>query len=368
MHIIDILLTANCSKKIVSETKNRSFLYTLPVRPPKRLTKRHRCVIISALFGNLTDIPAVSGYYRRETLNVEKEQKMKKKILALAAVCAVLAAAGCNNNGQAGGTTAAATTTTAATTTEAATTTTTAALETTTEAATEDTEALTDPAPSMDGVMTHEEYIAAELDTPVTVFTYIQGKQGWWEDNGVGQASFYGQDNPEGGYFIYNMPCSKEEYDAIVPGTKLKISGYKSEWSGEVEITDATFEMFVNDEFIATPHDVTDLLGKDELINHQNELVSFKGMTVEAKKDADGNDHSFMYKWDNSGEQGDDLYFDVSKDGNTYTFTVESYLCGKDTDVYKAVEALQVGDVIDLEGFLYWYNGANPHITNVTKA
>jgi hypothetical protein len=32
------------------------------------------------------------------------------------------------------------------------------------------------------------------------------------------------------------------------------------------------------------------------------------------------------------------------------------------------VEALQVGDVIDAEGFLYWYNGANPHITKVTKA
>ena len=281
---------------------------------------------------------------------------MKKKILALAAVCAVLAAAGCNNNGQAGGTTAAATTTTAAT--EA----------TTTEAAAETTEALTDAAPSTEGVMSHEEYIAAALDTPVTIEAYVQGKQDWWEDNGVGQASFYAQENPDGGYFFYNMPCTKEEFDAIVPGTKLRVSGFKSEWSGEIEITDAKFEMFANDEFIASAEDVTALLGTDELINHQNEFVSFKGMTVEAKKDADGNDISFMYKWDNSGEQGDDLYFDVSKNGTTYTFTVESYLCGKDTDVYKAVEALQVGDVIDLEGFLYWYNGANPHITSVKKA
>ena len=52
----------------------------------------------------------------------------------------------------------------------------------------------------------------------------------------------------------------------------------------------------------------------------------------------------------------------------TYDFCVEFYLCGKDTDVYKAVEALQVGDVVDLVGFLYWYNGANPHITAVTPA
>ncbi len=47
---------------------------------------------------------------------------------------------------------------------------------------------------------------------------------------------------------------------------------------------------------------------------------------------------------------------------------MESYLCGPDTDVYKAVEMLNVGDVIDLEGFLYWYNGANPHITAVAAA
>ena len=66
--------------------------------------------------------------------------------------------------------------------------------------------------------------------------------------------------------------------------------------------------------------------------------------------------------------EGDDLYFNVSYNGETYTFTVESYLCDKDTDVYKAVEALQIGDKIDMEGFLYWYEGVNPHITSVTAA
>ena len=47
---------------------------------------------------------------------------------------------------------------------------------------------------------------------------------------------------------------------------------------------------------------------------------------------------------------------------------MESYLCDKDTDVYKAVEALKVGDVIDMQGFLYWYEGPNPHITEVKAA
>ena len=161
------------------------------------------------------------------------------------------------------------------------------------------------------------------------------------------------------------MACSEEDYEKLTPGTKIKVTGYKSEWSGEVEITDATFEI-EEGSYIAPAEDVTALLGTDELINHQNEFVSFKGMTVEASADADGNEVPFLYSWDGSGQDGDDLYFNVSLDGETYTFTVESYLCDNTTDVYKTVQSLQVGDTVDMEGFLYWYEGVNPHITSVT--
>ena len=161
------------------------------------------------------------------------------------------------------------------------------------------------------------------------------------------------------------MSCggSEEEAAKLVPGTKIAVKGFKGEWSGEVEILDATYEIIESDPFIATATDVTALLGTDELIEHQNELVAFKGMTVEAYDESGA---AFAYK-DAEGKS-DDLYFKVSKDGKTYDFCVEFYLCGRDTEVYKAVEALQVGDVIDLEGFLYWYNGANPHITSVKAA
>ena len=148
------------------------------------------------------------------------------------------------------------------------------------------------------------------------------------------------------------------------------MTGYKTEWSGEVEIdgSDATYEILEDDTFVAEPLDATDLLGADELIDHQNELVSFKGLTIEASTDADGNEAAYLYSWDGSGQEGDDLYFNASKDGETYSFTVESYLCDKDSDVYKAVQELAVGDTVDLEGFLYWYEGAQPHITAVTAA
>lgn len=215
-----------------------------------------------------------------------------------------------------------------------------------------------------EGVMTYEEYMAADLDTEVVVETYVQAKQSWWED----QATVYTQDQ-DGAYFLYNMACSEEDYELLTPGTKIKVTGYKSEWSGEVEIIDATFEFEEGEEYIAEALDVTDLLASDELIDHQNEFVAFKGMTVEAAgQDADGNDVAFLYNWDGSGQDGDDLYFNVSLGGETYTFTVESYLCDNTTDVYTAVTELNIGDVIDMEGFLYWYEGVNPHITSVTAA
>jgi len=140
------------------------------------------------------------------------------------------------------------------------------------------------------------------------------------------------------------------------------VKGFKSEWAGEVEIVDASFEI-LEGSFIAEAEDVTAKLGTDELISCQNELVTFKGMTVEAYDESGA---AFAYK--NAENKTDDLYFKVSRDGQTYDFCVEFYLCGNDTEVYKAVEALKVGDVIDLEGFLYWYNGANPHVIQVKPA
>ena len=128
-----------------------------------------------------------------------------------------------------------------------------------------------------EAVMSHADFDAAELDSEVVVETYVQAKQSWWSD----KATIYTQAE-DGAYFIYEMPISQEEYDKLVPGTKIKVKGYKSAWSGEVEITDATYEILEADPFIPEAADVTALLAKEEeLIAHQNELVAFKGMTVE---------------------------------------------------------------------------------------
>lgn len=200
-------------------------------------------------------------------------------------------------------------------------------------------------------IMSYAEYDAAEKDAEVVIEAYVQATQDWWEN----KITVYAQDK-DGAYFIYEMACSEADSAKLVPGTKIRVTGHKSDWAGEVEIVDATFEIVKNgDTYIAEALDVTELLGTDDLIKHQNKFVAFKGLTFK----------SISYK---NGEPGDDIYVTLEKDGTEYEFCVEAYLTGPDTDVYKAVAELEAGAKVDVEGFLYWYNGSNPHITSVKVA
>ncbi len=200
-----------------------------------------------------------------------------------------------------------------------------------------------------EGVITYDEYVEAAIDDQVVIETYVQAKQSWWDN----KATLYTQDK-DGAYFLYEIACSEEDYAKLTPGTKIKVTGFKGEWAGEVEVMDATFEI-VEGNYIAPAVDLTDKLGTEELINYQNQFASFKGLTVEA----------IEYK---NGEPGDDIYVTVGLNGASYNFCVEVYLTGPDTEVYQTVGTLEVGDVVDVEGFVYWYEGVNTHITAITVA
>ena len=207
------------------------------------------------------------------------------------------------------------------------------------------------PNAKSEGVMTYAQYDAAKKDDAVVIEGFVQAKQSWWDN----KATVYLQDG-EGAYFIYELTCSEEDYAKMTIGKKIKVTGYKTEWAGEIEVASgATFEFVdTTDTWVATAMDATSLLGTDDLIKHQNKLVKFTEMTVVA----------IEYK---NGEPGDDIYVTLSKGDAEYSFCVEYYLTGDDTDVYKAVGELKAGDVINVEGFLYWYNAVNTHITAVSK-
>lgn len=207
-----------------------------------------------------------------------------------------------------------------------------------------------DPSAKSDGVMTYAQYEAAAMDSEVVIEAYVQAHQAWWDN----KVTVYAQD-PDGAYFIYELACSEADAAKLTPGTKIRVTGTKGTWAGEVEIMDATFEFVESEKWTAEAMDATALLGTDELIKHQNKFVCFKGLTIA----------SITYKND---EPGDDIYVNVSLGDKTYSFCVEYYLTDTETEVYKAFADLKAGDKVDIEGFLYWYEGVNTHITSVKKA
>ena len=216
------------------------------------------------------------------------------------------------------------------------------------------------------GVMTHAQYLAAANNDPVEIECYVQATQSWY-NNAI---KIYAQDKV-GGYFAYNVACTEAEAAKLVPGTKINIKGYKTIWEGLPEIAEgATFTVVEGaDTYIAPAEVMTDLLGKKELIDKVGVLGAFNGLTIK----------SISYK---NGEPGpdNDIYVEVTLGDATYNFCVESYLTGPDTEVYKAFAELQAGDVVDVQGFVYWWDadvepgvlsenpaGINTHITKVTK-
>ena len=227
----------------------------------------------------------------------------------------------------------------------------TTAAKTETTEGTKDTEGTTAPKEdAADKAMTYAEYVAAEMEAEVTILCYVQATQSWWDN----KITVYGADK-DGAYFIYELACTEEESKKMVPGALIKVKGTKGAWAGEVEVMDGTFEFVESEEkYIAEAVDLTDKMDSEELINYQNRLATFKGLTVK----------ELSFK----NEGGDDIYVTLTKGDKEYNFCVEMYLTAPDSDVYKAVSALKAGDKIDVTAYLYWYEGMNPHIVAVKAA
>ncbi|MBR2930111.1 MAG: hypothetical protein IKC32_02665 [Clostridia bacterium] len=215
-----------------------------------------------------------------------------------------------------------------------------------------------DPSKKSEGVLTYAEYVAAELETEVVIEAYIQAVQAYNEQ--YGNTSLYLAD-PDGGYFVYRYACTAEEYAKLTRGTKVKVTGTKTEWGGWVEIAEGTAKVEVIDEphWVWSALDVTDKIGTDELLDNQNRLCAFKGMEIVSISPKGG---SF----------GDDIYVTAKLGENQIDFCVEADLTNAESDLYKMFTAesgaLKVGDVVDIEGYLVVYqNAANPHVTKIVK-
>ncbi|MBQ6075286.1 MAG: acid shock protein [Lachnospiraceae bacterium] len=210
-----------------------------------------------------------------------------------------------------------------------------------------------------EGVMTYEEFLAVEQMEPVVIEAYVQGKQAYYAAQET--ASLYLAD-ADGGYFCYDCSLTQEEYEKLEPGTKVRISGDRKDYAGLVEVQNGKVEEVEEDgvKYVAQPVDVTVAIGFDEILDyHMSKKIVAKDLVVMAQDDG-----SAIWKKENDGDP--DLAFRAAGEYGVTNFYVESYLTGADTEVHKTVENLKIGDVITVEAFLYWYNGANPHVTAIT--
>ena len=215
--------------------------------------------------------------------------------------------------------------------------------------------------------MKYSEYMAAAENSNVVIEGYVQ-KYAYNKE--YHKVSMFICDD-DGAYYAYGAACSEEQASKLAEGIHVKVSGKKSSWSGETEIGEGCIFYILEGSRI---YDAVDISGKlsqtAELEKMMNQKIRVSGLLVEASTDAEGNPASFLYNWDGSGKKGagSDLYFSLSEDGKAYSFCVESDEDAEGSEVYSAVTSLNIGDIIDLEGMLYWYNGPNVHVSRVNVA
>ena len=277
---------------------------------------------------------------------------MKKLICLLLVLMMLCGLAACGGSEE--------TTTTAAPEQSAAEETTAAAAEETTTAAAEET--TTEPEPTTttepplagdeirsDNVSDYEKFLATDDNMMVFVDTYVQATTPWADD----RVNIYAQ-SEDGAYYLYHTACPPVDAEKLVPGTKIRISGYKSSKFGGATIEDGIFQVLEDEEpRIFEAQDISALLGPQEATEELalliNSLVRIPQLTVvkAAEQQEDG-----------------DLIFYASVNGTTYMYKVEADLTDSSTTLYQSVQNLAVDDVFGLEAFLtYGEDGMCPTVT-----
>lgn len=205
------------------------------------------------------------------------------------------------------------------------------------------------------------EFDAAEEQAVVTVETYIQAK---FPLNSWGSTNIYAQDK-DGGYYVYRYYCDQAKFDTLTIGQKVKITGTKASWAGEVEFGEShdTVIDVLDGKWVASPKNLTATVGNDEeMIKYQNCLVEFKNVTV--LEHDEGKNNGFAYKGDT---EGDDIYIKLKCPNGTIECCVEVDFTNSESTVYKTAQSLKVGDKVTLQGFLNWYDMPNPHVSSIVK-
>ena len=217
---------------------------------------------------------------------------------------------------------------------------------------------LKDVRPAVEGApLSYAEFMKADPGTAVCIEACVQAHQAW--QNGL--ISVYAQDQ-DGGYYIENMACTAADASRLIPGVKIRVNGLKIEQDGGIKIIGGQFSFVEGgDLYLAEPADVTVLLASELLRGYQNMRISLKNMILEPYDETGA---AFVCR-DPDGHPND-LVFRASNGGEILEFYVDASLCGEGSPVYRAAELLKPGQAVDLEGFLFWNQGAKPKITFIS--
>ncbi len=213
--------------------------------------------------------------------------------------------------------------------------------------------------------MTYAEYAAASDNAKVVIEGYVQA---FAYNAAYNSVNMFIQDD-DGAYYAYRAVCDAVKAKSLSEGVRVRVTGSKGSYAGEAELQEqCTFEVLSGNK-IYSPSDITSVIGDEKALEKlMNQKISVKGLTVTESYDKADGAHGSLYKWDGSGKAGenDDVYFSASLEGNSSLFVVESDEVPEGTDVYGTAAGLSVGDIIDLEGYMYWYNGPNIHVSGIS--
>lgn len=222
-------------------------------------------------------------------------------------------------------------------------------------------------------VMDYENFMAAEAGDFVAIEGYVSAKQSWWADKAT---MYLAGENAGEGYFIYEMTMTEAEYNNDYKiGAKVRIYGAKTIYAGEHEIMgkDINYDLSTVETAKASNHivDITSSVKADDIEKYQNSKFTATLKVKQYPAQAEGSNTTvaangaYAYK---GSEPTDDLYFIlVDAAGNELSCCVEKYLTSAYATVKEALMSADftVGELVEVEGYLYWWEGANPHITSI---
>lgn len=208
--------------------------------------------------------------------------------------------------------------------------------------------------------LTYNEFMATNYGEQVTVAGYVQAKMAYISE-GQNTSLFVKDQTSDNAYFIYNAIMTQDVYNSITEGTPIKITGTKNVFNKQIQIANATVEVLSGTPVVTNPIDITTIFASSAS-DYLNRKIQLTGFTVETFSDG----AVFHYGYNGSGSNGDAIFFNASYNGVTYLFTVNNYLTDPSTEVYTAVQNLQAGQTITIQGYMYVYENPMVQVTSIT--